>query len=325
MDDVKKILSALASLVALTVGAHEIAVPRLDPELPAYTRVEGLRGTLTAAGSDTMLQLQTLMAEEFRRLYPQVTVQMEGKGSATAPPALLESTAQLGNMSRRIQIGEEDAFDERFGYQPVRFDIALDTVAVVVHRDNPLDSLTLAQVDAVFSRTRRCGHPTDLSTWGQLGLEGVWARAPISLYGRNAASGTYAFFKGHAMCRGDFKDAVKEQPGTASVVQGVEQDRLGIGYSGIGYLTSGVRAVPLAVVDGQPPVDATWDNAANGRYPLARFLDIYVIRPPDEPLDRLVAEFVRFTLSAEGQRVVVKAGFHPLDARAVASQLGKLE
>jgi phosphate transport system substrate-binding protein len=299
-------------------------LPKLDPALPRYAKTEGLAGTLTAVGSDTMLVLQTLMAEEFRKLHLQVNVEIEGKGSSTAPPALVESTAQIGNMSRRIRGGEADAFVDRFGYRPVRFEVALDTVGVFVNRDNPVESLTVQQVDAIFSKTRRCESETDLSVWGQLGLTGDWRTAPISLYGRNAASGTYGYFKDHALCRGDYKDTVKEQPGSASVVQGVENDRYGVGYSGIGYATSGVRAVPIAPRHGDKAIAATWENAANGRYPFARFLEIYVNKVPDRPLDPLVQEYLRFMLSAEGQAVVMKAGFHPLDADAVMGQRVKL-
>ncbi len=312
----------LAALGAADLGA---AGPKLDPALPHYRPVQGLRGTLNAAGSDTMLELQTLMAEEFRKIYPQVKIQIEGKGSSTAPPALIEGTVQLGDMSRKMKHRELDAFEEKFGYPPTRFDVALDTLAVFVNKDNPIRFLTIPQVDAIFSKTRRCGYPTDISTWGQLGLGGDWATAPISLYGRNAASGTYGYFKKHAMCKGDYKDSVKEQPGSASVVQGVENDRYGIGYSGIGYATSGVRAVPLARAEGEPAVPATAENAASGRYPLARFLHVYVNRAPGRPLDRLTAEYLRFMLSAEGQRVVIRAGFDPLDAGTVARQLAKLD
>ncbi len=119
--------------------------------------MDGVRGTLNAAGSDTMLELQTLMAEEFRKLYPQVKVQVEGKGSSTAPPALIEGTVQLGDMSRKMKNKEVDAFEEAFGYEPTRFDVALDTLAVFVNKDNPIESLTLPQVDSVFSKTRKCG------------------------------------------------------------------------------------------------------------------------------------------------------------------------
>ena len=314
----------LIALTLTTAGAVLAAGPSLDPELPAYTKVEGLRGTINAAGSDTMLELQTLMAEEFRKLYPQVKIQVEGKGSSTAPPALIEGTVQLGNMSRKMKSKETDAFEEAFGYEPARYDVALDTLAVFVNKDNPIESLTIPQVDAIFSKTRKCGLAGDISTWGRLDLGGNWTTAPISLYGRNAASGTYGYFKDHALCKGDYKDTVKEQPGSASVVQGIEKDPYGIGYSGIGYQTSGVRTVPLAPADGQPAVAASSENAANGSYPLARFLHIYVNQAPSKELDRLTAEYLRFILSADGQRVVIKAGFDPLDATTAAEQLAKL-
>ncbi len=316
--------SCLAVILLLTAGAVLAAGPSLDPDLPTYTKVEGLRGTLNAAGSDTMLELQTLMAEEFRKLYPQVKIQVEGKGSSTAPPALIEGTVQLGNMSRKMKSKETDAFEEAFGYEPTRYDVALDTLAVFVNKDNPVVSLTIPQVDAIFSKTRKCGLAGDISTWGKLGLGGNWETAPISLYGRNAASGTYGYFKDHALCKGDYKDTVKEQPGSASVVQGIEKDPYGIGYSGIGYMTSGVRTVPLSPADGQPAVAASSENAANGSYPLARFLHIYVNQAPNRELDRLSVEYLRFILSAEGQRVVIKAGFDPLDATTAAEQLAKI-
>jgi len=316
---------ALAVILALGPGAAAPErQPRLDPDLPAYSLREGVSGTLIAAGSDTMLVLQTLMAEAFRRLYPQVRVEIEGKGSATAPPALTESAANIANMSRRIFASEEEGFEERFGYAPVRIDIALDTVGIFVHRDNPITQLSVAEVDAIFSTTRSCGAPADITVWGGLGLGGRWRTAPISIFGRNAASGTYSYFKSHALCRGDFKLTVKEQPGSASVVQGVGRDPYAIGYSGIGYATPGVRAVPILVTEGEPPVPATFANAANGRYPFARFLEVYVNKAPDAPLDRLTLEYIRFMLSADGQRVVVRAGFHPLDAATAERQLGKI-
>ncbi|MFV2071741.1 MAG: PstS family phosphate ABC transporter substrate-binding protein [Thermoanaerobaculales bacterium] len=322
MKTIKVMTSAAVTLMA--AAAAIAGGPNLDPGLSKYNKVQGLRGTLSAAGSDTMLELQTLMAEEFRRLYPQVKIQVEGKGSSTAPPALVEGTVQLGDMSRKMKNMEVDAFEEAFGYEPTRIDVALDTLAVFVNKDNPIASLTIQQVDAIFSKTRRCGSPAGISTWGKIGLGWRWATAPISLYGRNAASGTYGYFKKHALCKGDYRDAVKEQPGSASVVQGIEKDMYGIGYSGIGYATSGVRAVPLAPGEGQQAVAASAENAANSSYPLARFLHIYVNQAPNKDLDRLTAEYLRFILSAEGQRVVAKAGFDPLDAATAAEQLAQI-
>lgn len=304
-------------LAALPVWAGG---PSIDPNLPHYEKATGVRGTINAAGSDTMLELQTLMAEAFRKIYPQVKIQVEGKGSSTAPPALIEGTVQLGDMSRKMKPTETDAFEERFGYEPTRFDVALDTLAVFVNKDNPIKSLTLEQVDSIFSKNRLCGAASDASTWGELGLAGNHAGAPISLYGRNAASGTYGYFKKHALCKGDYKDSVKEQPGSASVVQGIENDAYGIGYSGIGYATSGVRPLPLARFSGQPAVPASSETAADGSYPLARFLHVYVNKKPGQKLDVLTAEYLRFMLSSEGQEIIIKAGFDPLDADTASTQ-----
>jgi len=266
----------------------------------------------------------TLWAEGFKRVYPNVNIQIEGKGSSTAPPALIEGTAQLGPMSRPMKETEIDTFEAKYGYKPTPLRTALDSLAVFVHKDNPLKGLTVKQVDGIFSKTRRC-RGADVKTWGEIGLDGSWAGSPLSLYGRNSASGTYGFFKEHALCNGDYKDTVKEQPGSASVVQGVSEDRNGVGYSGIGYATSGVRAVPLAAKEGEPFHEANYQNVINGAYPLSRFLFVYINRATDKPLDPLVREFVKFIFSKEGQETVVKDGYYPLPAAVLKEELAKLE
>jgi phosphate transport system substrate-binding protein len=315
-----KVVAAAVSGVAWAVWAAPVQV---DPDLPVYQRVPGVSGNLNSIGSDTLNNLMTFWAEGFQALYPNVRIQVEGKGSSTAPPALIEGTSQLGPMSREMKGAEIDAFERKFGYKPTAIRVAIDTLAVFVHRDNPIESLTLAQVDSIFSTTRKRGGPP-VERWGDLGLTGPWANRPLSLYGRNSASGTYGFFKEHALLGGDFKPQVKEQPGSSSVVQGVANDPAGVGYSGIGYRTSGVRAVPLVGADGKPH-EPTLENALNGDYPLARFLYIYVNKPPGRPLDRLTAEFLRYVLSRAGQEVVVKDGYYPLPAAVVEEELKKLE
>jgi phosphate transport system substrate-binding protein len=197
-------------------------------------------------------------------------------------------------------------------------------LAVYVHKDNPIKSLTLPQVDAIFSKTRNGGHEKDLVTWGDLGLTGEWASKPISLYGRNSASGTYGYFKEHALFKGDYKDSVKEQPGSSSVVQGVASDKYAMGYSGIGYLTADVRAVPLAKDARSTPVEATPDNAYSGKYPMARFLYTYVNHKPGTQLDPLRREFVRYVLSKRGQADVVKDGYFPLPAKIAGEALSSV-
>ena len=306
----------LAALAAAVVGGAGIAgaqVP-VDPALPAYKAVSGVSGNVSSIGSDTLSNLMTLWAERFNKFYPNTKVQIEGKGSSTAPPALIAGTAQLGPMSREMKGTEIDAFEKKYGYKPTALRTSVDALAVFVNKDNPVKCLTLAQVDAIFSKSRRAGYKEGVKTWGQLGLTGEWASRPISLYGRNSASGTYGFFKEHALKNGDYKDEVKEQPGSASVVQGVTVDRYAVGYSGIGYTTPGVRAVPLAEQEGVPCVEATAENAYAGTYPLARFLYVYLNRAPGKPLDPLTREFIKLVLSKEGQEVVIKDGFYPLPA-----------
>jgi phosphate transport system substrate-binding protein len=309
--------------IAATAPAQG-AAPAAESPLPSYARSGDLSGNLTSIGSDTLSNLMTMWAEAFSKMYPNVKPQIESKGSATAPPALTQGTSLLGPMSRKMTATEEDAFEARRGFRPTRFDVALDCLAVYVNKDNPVPGFTLAQLDSIFSKTRKSGF-ADINTWGQVGLTGDWASLPMSLYGRNSASGTYAYFKEHVLLKGDYKDTVKEQPGSSAVVQGVAKDRAGIGYSGIGYKTSEVRAVPLAK-DGQSPlVEPTFENAIKGAYPIGRTLYVYVAKKPGEPLSPLVKEFLKFVLSKEGQDIVVKDGYGALPAKIVERNIKLLD
>ena len=312
-------LCLLSTAVALEAQAVEV-----DSRIQPYQRARGISGSASSIGSDTMNNLMALWLEGFRRHYPNVRIQIEGKGSSTAPPALIEGTAQFGPMSRAMKSTEKDRFEERFGYPPTPLRTSLDALAVFVHKDNPLEGMTLPQVDAVFSKTRRGGHGGQIARWGQLGPGGEWATARISLYGRNSASGTYGFFKSVALFKGDYRDEVKEQPGSASVVQGVTEDRYGVGYSGIGYRTSGVRVVPLAEAEEMPFESASLANVLDGSYPLGRFLYLYVNKTPGEPLDPLVREFARFVFSREGQEIVIKDGYMPVPFEVVVEELAML-
>ncbi|HHT9108538.1 MAG TPA: PstS family phosphate ABC transporter substrate-binding protein [Candidatus Wunengus sp. YC63] len=310
------------SLASITFASEAVKVAT---GIKPYAKMGGVSGNLNSIGSDTMNNLMTYWAEGFNQLYPNVKVQIEGKGSTTAPPALISSTAQIGPMSRAMKPTEIDAFEKKYGYKPTAIKTALDALAIYVNKDNTLKGLSLPQADAIFSKTRKGGYKVDIKTWDQLGLTGEWAKRPISLYGRNSASGTYGYFKEHTLYKGDFKDTVKEQPGSASVVQGVTEDRYSLGYSGIGYRTSGVRALPLSFKEGEPYKEAEMGNVMNGSYPLARFLYVYINKKPGQPLDPLVGEFVKFILSKEGQEVVVKDGFLPLPVSVIEEELKKIE
>lgn len=307
-------LKSLATLALLGASASAAQGVQVDKLLPPYKPVQGVSGSIKSEGSDTMNNLMTLWGEGFARFYPNVDIEIQGKGSSTGPPALIKGAATFAPMSRTMRDGEIDEFEKAFGYKPLALPASIDMLAVYVHKDNPLRGLTLAQIDAIFSKTRRGGHDRAIVTWGDLGLTGEWADKVISLYGRNSASGTYGYFKEHALFRGDFKDEVKEQPGSSAVVQGVASDRYGIGYSGIGYKTAGVRAVPLASDARSEMVEATPENAYTGEYPLARFLYIYVNYRPGSALEPLRREFLRYVYSKEGQEIVIKDGYYPLPA-----------
>jgi len=311
----------------LIVGIYQVSADeqvKVDPGIPSYSKVSGVSGNISSIGSDSMNNLMTLWCEGFNRFYPNVRCQIEGKGSSTAPPALIQGTAQFGPMSREMKSTEIDEFEKTFGYKPTEIETSIDTLAVYVNKDNPVECLTMEQVDAIFSKTRKCGSPEDVTTWGQLGVTGDWANRPISLYGRNSASGTYGYFKEHTLCKGDYKDQVKEQPGSASVVQGVSADLYGIGYSGIGYKTSGVKPIKLGAKQGEC-YDPTLDNVLSGNYPLGRYLYLYVNKEPNKSLDPLREEFVKFVLSKEGQEIVIKDGYLPLPANIDQKQLSKVQ
>jgi phosphate transport system substrate-binding protein len=317
-----KRLMAVLTFAAAGVSAVS-AVAAVDPALPTYEKTSGVSGNLSSVGSDSLANLMTLWAEEFKKNYPNVNIQIQAAGSSTAPPALTEGTANMGPMSRPMKDSEIQAFEEKYGYKPTAVPVAIDALAVFVHKDNPIQSLTMQQVDAIFSSTRLCGEDKDLRTWGDVGLSGEWANKPIQLFGRNSVSGTYGYFKEEALCKGDFKANVNEQPGSASVVQSISSTLNAIGYSGIGYKTSSVRAVPLVDKSGQVE-EANETNALSGKYPLARFFYVYVNKAPNQPLSPLDAEFVKLVMSRQGQEVVVKDGYIPLPSKVVERTMKEL-
>jgi phosphate transport system substrate-binding protein len=312
--------AALAALLAPAMAPAQTV--KVEAGIPAYQKASGVSGSLSSTGSDTMNNLMTLWGEAFAKMYPNVKIQVEGKGSSTAPPALISGTAQFGPMSRAMRATEIDQFEKKYGYKPTQLRTSYDALAVYVNKDNPLQKATLAQIDGAFSKTRRRGGK-NAAKWGDLALTGDWSGRPLSLYGRNSASGTYGFFKENVLSNGDFKDTVKEQPGSASVVQGITEDRFGIGYSGIGYKTSGVKVVALEDKGGVS--DGSYADVVSGKYPLARFLYVYVNRAPGKPLDPVVREFLKLVFSKEGQEIVIKDGYYPIPAKVVQEELAKIQ
>jgi len=319
----KKTFTAMHIAAITLASAVSFSAVALDETLPKYQKVSGISGNVSSVGSDTLANMMTFWAEDFKRIYPNVNIQIQAAGSSTAPPALTEATSNLGPMSRKMKSREIEAFQKRYGYKPTKVRVAIDALAVFVHKDNPIEGLSIAQVDAIFSNNRKCGLDKSVERWGDLALTGAWVGKDIQLYGRNSVSGTYGYFKKKALCKGDFKNNVNEQPGSASVVQSVSASLNGIGYSGIGYRTSGVRALPLAK-KGSGFIEANMNNAVSGKYPLSRYLYIYVNKHPNKALAPMEAEFLKLILSKSGQKIVEKDGYIPLPRKVVEKEFKKL-
>ncbi len=326
------------SLVAAEVTADD-AKPGGGPALARYVSAGELSGQMTIAGSDTMQPMVSKLTAAFKRFYPQVDFAVEGGGSEEGIRGFIlgysdqrrGDKARQGHLgpnkptilssSRKLREDELRAFASHRGYRPMEFPIAMDAVALFVNRENPIHGLTLEQVDAIFSHARKRGYRENIATWGQLGLTDGWEDQPIRLYGRDKASGTREFFTQAALLGADLKEEVKEQPGSASEILAIARDPLGMGYLGIGFQSSYVKAVPLAERAGLPYVSPTPETVADGTYPLSRLLYFYVDQPPGKPYNPTLLEFLRFINSQDGQVVVARAQYFPLSPSLVNRSL----
>lgn len=308
--------------VAAVLGSRSLAqdASPVDPKLPSYKAVAGVSGQLKTVGSDSMNPLMLLWTEKFKEYYKGVRTEVEGQGSSKAMPALIEGSASFGPMSRDAKANEIADFEKKFGYKPVLLPTAIDLLAVYVHRDNPLDEISVEQLDSIFSSTRKLGGEA-IDKWGQLGLKGEFETSAITMFGRNSASGTYGFFKEKSLGNGDFRDSVNEQPGSTAVIQSVGENRFAIGYSGVGFKTSSVKTLSLAAKKDEKAFAPTGENAYSGDYPLARYLYLAVNLKPGTKLDPVRREFLRFVFSKEGQELVAKEGSFPVDAETAAKAL----
>ncbi len=305
------------------MGGISASAQALDTPLQPYKKIPGVSGNLLSVGSDTLAGMTTLWVEEFKALYPNINAQVQASGSSTAPPALTEQTAQFGPMSRPMRLREVEAFERTHGYKPTALRVAIDAIGIFVHQDNPVQGLNFPQLDAIFSATLRCGAEDFASTWAQLGIDAEWAKRNFQLFGRNSVSGTYGYFKKHALCGGDFKSQVNEQPGSASVVQSVASTLSGIGYSGVGYRVAGVRLLPIAK-QGNEFVYPSRENILTGDYPLSRYLYVYVNKHPSKALSPIEAEFIKFIYSAQGQALVEKDGYVSITEEFAKQELAKV-
>lgn len=319
------------------------AKPAVEPEIAAYQSSADLSGRiLNIAGSDTMQPLLAKLASEFSKRHPGVRIVLEDVGSDEAIREFTigyslqrrgekarkghDGATELNLLASSRELTEQEikAFRTTNGYEPLAVPIARDAVTIYVHRDNPIEGVTMAQIDAMFSAERKRGFSDEIKTWGQLGLQGAWQSQPIRLYGRNKDSGTRSFFQTVALLDGDLREEIREQPGSASEVLAIARDPLGIGYAGVGFQTSQVRVVPVAKEPGMPFIAPSTASVMDGSYPLRRRLRLYVDKAPNVKLDPVIAEFLRFVHSREGQRTIVQSGLYPLSQHEVADNLAAL-
>jgi phosphate transport system substrate-binding protein len=317
-----RILSLPVAILCCVVSL--VAASAFDLDLKPYKAAPAVSGKLKSVGSDTLLHEMELWAEGFKSIYPNVAIEIDGRGSNTAPPALLSGEAQLGPMSRQMTPDELAAFEAKYGYKPTAVLVAIDALAIYVNENNPIQCLTLEQLERVFAADPRGGGGKSARTWGDLGATGEWAATPISLYGRNGLSGTNKFFRQNVLGGGDFKDTVKQQGGSEAVVHAVQGERGAIGYSGIGYKTEGVRAVPVSAGPEKKCYEASFDNTYTRKYPLARGLYVYLLKNPKAPIDTLSGEFIKYILSKDGQAQAKKGGYYPITRNIREHELTRL-
>lgn len=290
-----------------------------------YQVRSGINGTITSMGSDTMSNLLSVWAEEFQSAYPQVNFQIQAAGSGTAPPAMIQGTANIGPMSRELKSIEQQAFFQKYGYEATMVPVALDAIIIFVDLENPTHWLSQKQVDAIFSITRFCGGASSLESWSQLRASANFPYR-IRMFGRSAVSGTYGLFKSRVLCDGDFKPQVSELPSSASIVQSVAFFKGAIGYAAWGFQHSGVK--PLAIAPGSGKalphsnsesifgynraIAPSEENIRNQTYPFTRTLFLMVNKAPDESLDNPVLEFIQFIYSERGSQLTRREGYVPL-------------
>ncbi len=277
----------------------------------AWGQPASVSGTLGAVGSDTMAGLVLRWGEALNARYPDINLQFQAGGSASAPTALMAGTTRLGPMSRPMTHAERQQFIDRYGYPPLELRVARDALVVVVHRHNPLDTLTLPQVDAIFSTSLACGSPRHIRRWSALMPMSDWPYGQIALHGRNLASGTYGLFQARALCGGEFRLDISEHPGSSAVIAAVGASFNAMGYAGYNHLNPMVSALRLVDESGVA-VAPTERSIQQGSYPLSRDLYLYVNLPPGEPLPPVEQAFLALIFSEEGQQIVKAAGFVPL-------------
>lgn len=309
----KTLLSLAVLLTTASVSLAEAPQSQsaVDPALQVYSRTQGLKGKLTLIGSNTMSQVGAIWGDGFRRLHPDVQVEIQVKGSANAVGSVIDGSATFGLLSRNINEAEVKAFHGKFGYVPTILTPVLEPQGIFVHKDNPVKSLSLSQLDAIFSTSLKRGEKKTAKTWGDLGVKGEWAKVPVMARGRSATTGSQVFFQSAILGGGDFRPDMVAHESNPDLIGAIGKDHRSIGFAGSTFDNPEVKLVPIAWQTGEVAVDVS-----HTAYPLVRRLQLVVNNNPSTKLDPLQMEFIKYIFSKSGQQDVVIGGFLPVPAGA---------
>jgi phosphate transport system substrate-binding protein len=303
----------------ITASTSKTAQFQLDAALPEYRRAQNADGKLTSIGSSALTQMLNRWSDDFKRIHPALEFEVIGGGSGTAPPALVEGKADLAPMSRPMNDGERAAFRTKFGYEPTQITVGVDALAVLVNKNNPIKQISLRDLDALYSLSRKRGGG-EIATWGQLGLKDAWAPQPIRVFGPNSAQGMYALFRADVLQGGEYRYDMRSEPVASAISQGVAADDFAIGFASHVFASARARPVAVSETPDGNAVLPTQATSASGEYPLARKLYIYINRKPGVALTPTLAEFIRYVCSKQGQGVAIELGHFPLSAKLAGSE-----
>jgi phosphate transport system substrate-binding protein len=334
------LVSPLAHALKYAAPEHHLEV---DPSIPSWTPGEVKsepEEEVNLVGADIMDEITLGWIKLYRKAYPKLSVTMEAKASGTGGPALTEGRSHMAPIGRELMPAEEKAFEDKFGYKPLAIRVATGSVGslgktatsvIFVDKDNPIKGLTLSELDAIYSKSRKRGH-ADITTWGQLGLTGEWANRPIHLYGLKPVNGIEQFVKNVVLLGGEYKDNIQYTKGKgfthafSVAAEDMATNKGGLTYALLSNVTPNIKVVPLAEKEGQPFLHPTVENVYTHKYPLSRYVYIYINKKPGQPLEPKIKEFLKAVLSRAGQDVVAKEGvFIPLTPEVVKEELQKLE
>lgn len=306
--------SLVIGMTLLGQGVPQVA-PKVDGGFVPYAPITKVEGTLESIGADSLMDVWEEWREAFKRVQPKVQIKASHVPVSRAIKAFLEEGATLIHMPREMKVDEFQIFQKKYGYQPTKLVVCYDAFIVFVNATNPIQEMGMDQLDAAYSSTRLAGYKADstVETWGDLGVRGGdFSRRPINAYMRAEGLASRVTIQEMVLLKGKFKSSVKECSDWSGIAEAVMTDATGLGIGTLATWLSRNKTLALMPLQSREPVPPTQENVVSGKYPLSRTYYLYVNRAPGKDLPPVVAEFLQFVLSREGQVAVAQATLYPL-------------